>query len=932
MNTCPGCAKNFEHTGYAHHLTQTINPSCATQLQFSGLFPESDDGDSDGLDGGDAEFTGDYFGYYDEQDLEWPDDNHDELPLESDGEDEEYHDTALEHGWERPADPVQQDIDGGDDFENSDNSDALSQPHPAERQEAEAPLGHQPIVEKFPRRHAGAPVHHSRTTAFESYKNVLQGAENVWAPFVSRIDYEVAKWAKLRGSGSTAFSELLAIDGLREALGLSYQNSCELNQIIDRQLPCKRPRFKHEEIIVADEAFDVYSRDVMECVKALYSDPEFSPHLNYAPERHYADADKTIRMYHDIHTGKWWWSTQATWILLAYLPTSKLDHITNKAARRRTATNLFHACLRHILEPLKVPGEDGVAMASGDGVVRRGHPIVACYSADYPEQLLTTGIKSGECPKCDVPHKELGSPHFPVNLRDLNAILAALSLVDEDYDLWRRACQECGIKPVFKPFWLDLPHTNIFQSITPDVLHQLYQGIIKHLIEWIKEACSEAEIDARCRRLPPNHNIRLFLKGISHLSRVSGTEHNQICRFLLGIVIGIQLPGNLNNGRLTRAIRGILDFLYLAQYPSHTDQTLVLLDDALTRFHDNKDIFLDLGIRSNFNLPKLHSFRHYVHMIKMYGTTDNYNTEYTERLHIDLTKDAYRATNHKDEYSQMTLWLERREKMLWHDNFVKWCLVGDLASRERSPPDMDYRRAIKMTKHPTVKRVPLDHIVQDYGATFFTAALARYVVGRNQPGLSAAQLEREAAHIILPFDAVATFHRIKFHAIDARGFRDSSVTVDSVHSQPSQKDKRGHTIPARFDTVLVNEGNGGITGVDGYHVAQVRVIFTLTSQATNLLFAAGPVKPPTHLAYVEWFTPFQQPESHHGLYKICRLMRHGERLASIIDVLDIRRSVHLFPNFGAVVPREWTSSTVLELCPSFFVNSFSDRHAYLTIV
>ncbi|KAG1719600.1 hypothetical protein EDB19DRAFT_1970800 [Suillus lakei] len=924
MNTCPGCAKNFEHTGYAHHLAQTTNPPCAAQLQFSGLFSESEDadldglaedGDSDGLDGGDADFTGDYFGYYDEQDLEWPDDDHDELPLESDREDEEYHDTALEHGWERPADPVQQDIDGGDDFENLDNSDALSQPHPAERQEAEAPLGHQPIVEKFPRRHAGTPVHHSRTTAFESYKNILQGAENVWAPFESRIDYEVAKWAKLRGSGSTAFSELLAINGLREALGLSYQNSRELNQVIDQQLPCRRPRFKHEEIIVADEAFDVYSRDVMEQVVVKELETK-KPGATVIPI--ILSSDKTqVTMFRnksaypvymtignipkEIHRKP----SQRAWILLAYLPTSKLDHITNKAARRRTATNLFHACLRHILEPLKVPGEDGVAMASGDGVVRRGHPIVACYSADYPEQLLTTGIKSGECPKCDIPHKELGSPHFPVNLRDLNAILAALSLVDEDYDLWRRACQECGIKPVFKPFWLDLPYTNIFQSITPDVLHQLYQGIIKHLIEWIKEACSEAEIDTRCRRLPPNHNIRLFLKGISHLSRVSGTEHNQICRFLLSIVIGIQLPGNLNN---------------------------VLLDDALTRFHDNKDIFLDLGIRSNFNLPKLHSFRHYVHMIKMYGTTDNYNTEYTERLHIDLTKDAYRATNHKDEYSQMTLWLERREKILWHDNFVKWRLVGDLALQERSPPDMDYRRAIKMTKHPTVKRVPLDRIVQDYGATVFTAALARYVVGRNQPGLSAVQLEQEAAHIILPFDTVATFHRIKFHAIDARGFQDSSVTVDSVHSQPSRKDKRGHTIPARFDTVLVNEGDGGITGVDRYRVAQVRVVFTLTTQATNLLFPAGPVKPPAHLAYVEWFTPFQQPESHHGLYKISRLMRHGERLASIIDVSDIHRSVHLFPNFGAVVPREWTSSTVLELCPSFFVNSFSDRHAYLTIV
>ncbi|KAG1836541.1 hypothetical protein F4604DRAFT_1943094 [Suillus subluteus] len=57
-------------------------------------------------------------------------------------------------------------------------------------------------------------------------------------------------------------------------------------------------------------------------------------------------------------------------------------------------------------------------------------------------------------------------------------------------------------------------------------------------------------------------------------------------------------------------------------------------------------------------------------------------------------------------------------------------------------------------------------------------------------------------------------------------------------------------IPACFDTVLANEGDGGIMGVDGYRVAQVRVV-TLTSQATSVLFPAGPVKPPTHLAYVE---------------------------------------------------------------------------------
>ncbi len=48
-----------------------------------------------------------------------------------------------------------------------------------------------------------------------------------------------------------------------------------------------------------------------------------------------------------------------------------------------------------------------------------------------------------------------------------------------------------------------------------------------------------------------------------------------------------------------------------------------------------------------FNLPKLHSLGHYVRAIKLFGTTDNYSTESTERLHIDYAKDAYQATNHK---------------------------------------------------------------------------------------------------------------------------------------------------------------------------------------------------------------------------------------------------------------------------------------------
>ncbi|KAJ7790294.1 hypothetical protein B0H14DRAFT_2293361, partial [Mycena olivaceomarginata] len=313
------------------------------------------------------------------------------------------------------------------------------------------------------------------------------------------------------------------------------------------------------------EVFDLYSCNILECVRALFGDTDFAPYLFVVPERHYADKDQTIRLYHNMHTAKWWWSTQVekdnpgatiipillssdktqltmfgnktaypvymtignipkeirrkpsrrAYVLLAYLPTSRLNHIKNKAARRRTLANLFHTCLSFITAPLREAGATGIPIASGDGIWRRGHPIVACYIGDYPEQLLVTCVKTGWCPAGDVEHGSLGDGDSTCSLRSLDKILAALDRLDEGGTIYAKACGEAGIKPVVHPFWESLPYTNIFLSITSDVLHQLYQGIIKHLIEWLKESLGEAELDARCRRLPPNHNIRLFMKGIS---------------------------------------------------------------------------------------------------------------------------------------------------------------------------------------------------------------------------------------------------------------------------------------------------------------------------------------------------------------------------------------------------------------------------------
>ncbi|KAJ6607088.1 hypothetical protein B0H10DRAFT_2228204 [Mycena sp. CBHHK59/15] len=648
MPHCSGCSKTFPTTrGYHTHFSKTTHEPCLKIREDAEADLPSSDSSTDeenfGQDlrgtfpHGQTRFSGDFFGdNYADEDFGYVYDSDAERgdasgnPDDSDSSDElgdpavnDLADAARtqdEDGWE-PERCLDQDAEMQD---VQDIPESRPPPTRETRVIAEDRFHVQPIIEKFPGARAGEVISKDRTqSAEERYRAALGDPTNLYAPFASKMDWEVARWAKLRGSGSTAFTDLLKIDGVRDVLGLSYGTSAQLNQVIDKNLP-GRPQFTRSEVVVGGESFDLYSRDIIACVRALFGDTDFAPYLFVLLERHYADKDKTIRLYHNMHTAKWWWSTQKevekdnpgatiipillssdktqltmfgnrsaypvymtignipkeirrktsrrAYVLLAYLPTSRLNHITNDASRRRTLANLFHACLSYITAPLHDAGISGLPMASGDGQIRRCHPIVACYIGDYPEQVLVTCVKTGECPTCDVVHGKLGDG-IAAHLRHLDNILDALDTLDQGGTVYAKACTAAGIKPVVHPFWEKLPYTNIFTSITSDILHQLYQGIVKHLISWIKETFGEAEIDARCRRLPPNHCIRVFLKGISNLNRVTGKEHDQISRFLLGIIIDLPIPGGYSPVRLIRSVRAILDFVYLAQSPTQPHVT-----------------------------------------------------------------------------------------------------------------------------------------------------------------------------------------------------------------------------------------------------------------------------------------------------------------------------------------------------------------------
>jgi hypothetical protein len=246
-------------------------------------------------------------------------------------------------------------------------------------------------------------------------------------------------------------------------------------------------------------------------------------------------------------------------------------------------------------------------------------------------------------------------------------------------------------------------------------------------------------------------------------------------------VADLALPGSRSSAHLACLVRALLDFIYLSQYPVHTTESLKAMDAALHRFHENKDFLIELEVWNHFDdIPKLHSLIHYTRSITLFSTADNYNTEQTEHLHINYAKKAFKATNFKDEFKQMTTWWERQEAIHQHTAFIDWC-KGELSASptpQLAYPQPDLMLCPILTTYPSKKGITFEGLYSRYGAIDFQDALADFIVQQNYPELSTSTASwRRADNTMLPFRRVSMFHKIKFTDPEDP----DTKTVDVVH-------------------------------------------------------------------------------------------------------------------------------------------------------
>jgi hypothetical protein len=565
------------------------------------------------------------------------------------------------------------------------------------------------------------------------------GIVNYWHPFQNAFDFKMAR--QLINNSKTYIEEMFT-NGLLPSSQLSFSSADSLYkklEIMGHDLG--QSSWSTGSTILTDGTEITFKyRNPVFLAHYLLKQYAYKEHLVYAPVKEFRG---NSRIYSELHTADWWWETQGSlpdengtvvpiilgsdathltqfsggkkaWpvymtignikstirnkpsysaiILLALLPVS----VANSANRE-----VGHKILSTILEPLN-KYKRGIVLPCADGADRLCFLRLAGWIADHMEYCYLFHVKSNACPVCEVKFTDLGSGRLSLT-RDYARYRQLIAFNNSD------ALRNVSVHLVSSSVMLAVDGLVASELWKPDILHVLFLGLFKHLLEWVEEFLKEHgrlnSFNSCWKSLEPYPNVRMPTKAYKDISQWQGPEMRTFSRIILVCLsVALDRPAAHERDSFKKALRcvsALVDFSLLVSYQSHDEETIGYLENYLHDFHDNKDIFLKYRASkdvvktaqnamkdtlasfneqdqaqgsltakrkraqantnraiaedernsilldlSHFNFPKLHLLSHFSHCIRRFGSLPMWSTESTERAHKEQIKRGYQASNH----------------------------------------------------------------------------------------------------------------------------------------------------------------------------------------------------------------------------------------------------------------------------------------------
>lgn len=291
-------------------------------------------------------------------------------------------------------------------------------------------------------------------------------------------------------------------------------------------------------------------------------------------------------------------SANYAFALLALLPIPKFLE-KNKKVRGILNDRLRHACLNFVLAPLKLTATVGIMMSDPLEQARWCFTPLAAYIADTQEAIMLATVAGKTSHLTMASYKEMGDlfRHPPqtatMTLTQRHLIQNNLSTGDGLEAYYAEAMKK-HLNGVDAPFWRDWPGAEPSKFLTLEPLHHWHKAFWDHNAKWCIRAVGSEEIDFWFSIIPYRVGYRQFKEGISNLKQVTGREHRDVERYMVAVIAGAVSP------KFLTAIRAMMDFCYLAQAPVISDDDCIAIDNALIKFHHNKQAILDAGARCGY--------------------------------------------------------------------------------------------------------------------------------------------------------------------------------------------------------------------------------------------------------------------------------------------------------------------------------------------